>query len=146
MSDNLKPKEKAFVKEYISNGNNSKRAAMKVLPHIKEDSANVMGHRLLRSVKEKNVFDEYLPEDLLAKIHREGLEAGHKIFKNNNATKQVEEVGFEPDYATRHRYLDSAYKLKGSYAPEKSVNVNVNADIIPTERLKALADKIRDAQ
>lgn len=67
----------------------------------------------------KELVEEYLPDDLLVKVHQEGLEATKKIFKNNNETGQIEQVGNEPDYAIRHKYLDTAYKVKGSFAPDK---------------------------
>lgn len=57
-----------------------------------------------------------LPDNLLAKVHLEGL----------NATDS--KTG-ERDYAVRHKYLDSAYKLKGSYAPEKHTNTNLNVNV-----------------
>lgn len=45
-----------------------------------------------------------------------------------------------PDYATRHKYLDSAYKIKGTYAPEKRITANVEVEA--TELIEALSKKI----
>lgn len=33
-----------------------------------------------------------------------------------------------PDNQTQDKALDKAYKIKGSYAPEKSININVDVD------------------
>ena len=70
-----------------------------------------------------------MPDRDLAKVHKEGLKAGRKIFKNNNETNQIEEVGFEPDYLVRHKYLETAYKIKSKFpkeAPGVAIQVNID--------------------
>ena len=52
---------------------------------------------------------------------------------------EIEKVSEEPDYAVRHKYLDTAYKLKGSYAPEKSVSLNIE---VPVGKQKTATDAI----
>ena len=52
----------------------------------------------------KELIEEYLPDNLLAKVHKEGLQAMK---------------GKKADHYARHKYLDTAYKLKGDYAPNK---------------------------
>ena len=75
----------------------------------------------------QELMDKYLPDDKLAKVHQEGLDASIKRFKKNISTGEVEIVSDDPDYAVRHKYLDTGYKLKGSYAPEKkSIDLNLN--------------------
>ncbi len=46
------------------------------------------------------------------------------------------------DNTTQDKALDKAYKLKGSYAPDKSVNLNLNGDIQSTQELEQLADQL----
>jgi hypothetical protein len=77
--------------------------------------------QLTQSKAWKDLMEEYLPDDLLAKVHVEGL-AAMKI-----SSSMTEPDRIVPDFSTRHKYLDSAYKLKGSYAPEKSVVVRTTA-------------------
>jgi hypothetical protein len=55
----------------------------------------------------------------------EGLEAGKHIFKNNNESGEIEDMGIEADYAVRHKYLDTALKLKGSYEEDKQKSINI---------------------
>lgn len=89
------------------------------------------------------LMDKYLPEKDLAKVHKEGLQAGKHVFKNNNETGEIEDLGIEPDYPTRHKYLDTAYKLKGLYAPEKNQNVNVNVDVKQNkETIRQIAQEV----
>lgn len=144
----LKPDKLKFVKTYLENGFNGTQAVMSVYGVTDPNYAAVKANRLIRNDKvaeviedQKKRLDEFFPDDYLARIHREGLHATRAIFKNNNATKKVEHVGDEPDYAVIHKYLDSAYKIKGSYAPEKRQNLNVNVDV-PSDRVKHLAKKL----
>lgn len=66
---------------------------------------------------------EYLPDDNLFKVHQEGLESNRVISamktdkEADGSTSDFIEV---PDYATRHRYLETAYKLK-RYLQDKAL-------------------------
>lgn len=97
------------------------------------------------------LVDQGLPDDMLLEVHREGLQAmkrsgtgGMKIGMGTDG--EVNDFGHteidEPDYATRHKYLDTAYKLKGSYAPEKKQSLNVDVKIDRTNpQAKELAEE-----
>ena len=63
-------------------------------------------------------MEKYISDDKLAKVHDEGLSA--------TTSKLIagEEVKV-PDYQTRHKYLDTGYKLKGKLI-DRSVNLNLN--------------------
>lgn len=124
----LTKKQKGFIKDYIETGNGTE-AAMR--------NYNLKDRIVAKSVASENLAKPYihdvileaLPDDLLAQKHLEGLEATH----------HVPVVGEEPDYAVRHKYLDSAYKIKGTYAPEKQAIVH--AFVLPVED-KARIDNI----
>ncbi len=75
-----------------------------------------------------DLLEKNLPDAMLFKVHKEGLGASKKVFKNNNESGEVELVGEEPDYSTRHKYLDSAYKIKGKY-PKEGTNVAIQINI-----------------
>jgi len=61
-----------------------------------------------------------LPDDLLLKVHKEGLKSKTVLYATNDGvisdTKEI------PDRTNRHRYLESAYKLKKRY--EETINLN----------------------
>lgn len=57
----------------------------------------------------KELMDTHLPEDHLAERHRELLDS--------------------PKGETANKALDMAYKLKGSYAPDKSININAELTV-----------------
>lgn len=47
---------------------------------------------------------------------------------------------FAPDNRARKDALDMAYKLRGSYAPDKHVTVNI--DVEPSDEIKKLAERL----
>jgi len=148
----LTKKEKNFVKEYVKTGH----GVESVLKTYDTKDYSTAGNIASENLKKPKIIDaimsiaERIPDELLEKVHIEGLNAGKTVFKNNMSTGEVEEVGYEPDYAVRHKYLDSAYKLKGSYAPDKNININMNVKSIdPTDEtilnsLKAIQDRLEN--
>ncbi len=111
MATELTKKEKGFVKDYLETGNGTHSA----LNNYDTDDINTAA-----SIASENLRK--------AKVHVEGLNAtkrsgtgGMKIGIGTDG--KVNDMGHteidEPDYSVRHKYLDSAYKLKGSYAAEK---------------------------
>lgn len=64
--------------------------------------------KLTRTKGWQKLMEKYLPDKLLAKKHLEGLEA---TFTDKFNTEAI-------DYHARHKYLDSAYKLKRKYPSE----------------------------
>lgn len=131
MASKLTKKEKGFVKDYVKTGNGT-LAALNNYDIQSKDPENVaaaIASENLTKPKIQKAIDERLPDDLLDQVHLEGLRANRVISANiihgeaDEATNDFIEV---PDYATRHKYLDSAYKVKGSYAAEKHTNLNIN--------------------
>ena len=83
------------------------------------------------------LLDEHLPDDLLSKVHRDGLEATKPIYKNNNDTdKQVYKVfvNHELNYKLiKAEKQDFILKLKAEMSSNlfketffKSFNVNID--------------------
>lgn len=105
------------------------------------NTAGVIAHENLKKpkiIQAVKSIAEQIPDEDLIRVHKEGLSAtkrsgtgGMKIGIGTDGT--VNDIGHsdidEPDYAVRHKYLDSAYKLKGVYAPEKSINLEVTAHV-----------------
>lgn len=61
--------------------------------------------KLTESVAFKSIAEQ-IPDDLLVKVHLEGLNA--KQFKHSPEGELMQ----LDDFSTRHKYLESAYKLK----------------------------------
>lgn len=87
----------------------------------------------------QEIMEKNLPDKLLMEKHRELLEVPKKIrhFKKGELEDEYEEL----DSAAISKGLDMAYKLKGRYAPEKSVNLNLNVDK-PNPEVEELAEKL----
>lgn len=94
-------KQKKAVKKIIENhGNVSK--GMEEAGYEKNTAHNPKN--LTNSKGWQELMKEHLSDKKLSKVHDEGLKA---------------ERDGKADHPTRHKYLDTAYKLKGKYAPEK---------------------------
>ena len=83
-------------------------------PNYAISTSNNTG-KLTNSLGWKELMEQYLPDHDLARVHHEGL----------NAVKSD-----EPDYPTRHRYLETAYKIKGRLkdwegGEERPLNQNI---------------------
>ncbi len=139
--DELTKKQKGFVKDYIETDNATEAAERNYDVKNRNVANNIGAENLAKPsiIKAIQSIADKIPDELLEKVHLEGLAAGHTVYKNNNATKKVEEVGYEADYAVRHKYLDSAYKLKGTYAPEKK-DITTMGEKLPNTDLDKLAE------
>jgi phage terminase small subunit len=124
----LTKQEKKFVEIKAETGNGT-LAAKEAFGIEDPNYAGVKAHDLLRNPKIVNALEEALPDDLLAKVHKEGL----------SATRED-----EPDYAVRHKYLDSAYKLKGSYAPEKHTTLSLQISREERDKILGISIKVRE--
>lgn len=73
--------------------------------------------RLTESKGFQQLMDEYLPDELLAEKHKELLTTPKKVrhYVKGDLESEYEEL----DTQAVSKGLDMAYKLKGSYAPEK---------------------------
>ena len=128
--------ERRFIEAYIENNGNAAEAYRVTHPKYEGDNANVLGCRLLTKINltqnelmdEMGITDEYLSRKL-----DEGLNATKTIsiipFKpkesQENSTdlpkansKNIEFVDVD-DYAVRHKYLDTALKLKDKFPSAK---------------------------
>lgn len=129
-------RERKFIKAYIENYGNATKAYMAISPEISEESAAVLGFRMLRKVNISNdelmdmmgMTDAYLQEKLdeglnatktisVIPIPPKQCEPGTGDLPKANS-KNVEYVDVD-DYAVRHKYLDTALKLKNKYPATK---------------------------
>lgn len=136
----LSYKEKGFVRD-VASGVVPTLAALKNYNTESYGTAAVIAHENLNKPKIQKALEEALPDDFLHKIHLEGLFATKGIYRQTDdyTWTKIDEV---PDTPVIAKYLDMAYKLKGSYAPEKKTNLNVNVDVEPSDKVKELTKKL----
>lgn len=142
-------KERGFARDYALT-ENGLQSALKNYDTKDPATAGVIAVENLKKprVQEiiedvKKTYAERFPDDLLERIHKDGLEANRVISANityGEADEKTNDFIEVPDHAVRHKFLDSIYKIKGSYAPEKSVNLNIDVDA--TNPVKDAADKL----
>lgn len=83
---------------------------------------------------------EYLPDNVIAERHRELLDKREVVVVRDGKESRVELT--DQPHSDVKGALDMAYKLKGSYAPDKSVTVNLDVNYQPKD--KKIADKYEE--
>lgn len=135
--------KKALSKMIKNNGNVSK--AMREAGYSKNTSKTPK--KLTESAGFKELLETHLPDTLLMEKHAELLTVPKKVRKFVKGELEMEYE--ELDSQAISKGLDMAYKIKGKYAPEKSINFNVNADVTHNKKAQKVADKyeeeLRDA-
>lgn len=121
-------KQHKVVKKILENTGMSVSKAMAESGYPPATAKNPQ--QLTNSKGWKELMKEYLPDDLLAQKHQELL----------NKT----EITGDIDTQAVSKGLDMAYKLKGSYAAEKTLNVTVELDATLTQEDVELIKLIRE--
>lgn len=124
MSERLSKKEQGFVKDFAETGNGV-QSALNNYDTESYSTAGVIAHDNLKKTKIITALAAALPDHLLAEKH---LALLNKTDNEGNI-----------DTPAVARGLDMAYKIKGSYAPDKLINLNITHEQTP-EAL-ALAEK-----
>lgn len=124
MEGKLTRKQQGFVNDIVA-GETGVQAALNNFDTTNYQSAASIAHENLNKPEVQFAIKEALPNELLAKVHREGLAAM--------------KLG-EPDMAVRAKYLDMAHKIQGNYAAEKHINLNIEVE--PTDKVADLTDKL----
>lgn len=114
-------KEKKFVKKYLETGN-ATEAAFQVYDVTSRDSANAIGAVKLANISFTDILEKHgVTDDKLASVLMDGLEANRTISaiagkEANGGTVDFVDV---PDYATRHKYLETGLKVKDKFPSQK---------------------------
>lgn len=106
--------------------------------------------KLTRSKGWNELIDKYISEEALMKVHAEGLKAtklsgtgGMRIGMKTDGS--IDEVGHSdiqvPDYAVRHKYLETGYKVRGRMKETSNGNPTTNniVNIFTDEQLRRAA-------
>lgn len=82
--------------------------------------------RLTQTKAWREVFDEAIPDELLNRKLQEGLDSNRTISAIGQANGKSVEFVDVPDMATRHKYLETAYKLKGRLKEQAQLEGTLN--------------------
>lgn len=83
----------------------------------------------------QELMEKYLPDESLIKIHKEGLSATTKkphLIDRDDKGRPIYDYIDEDDYAVRHRYLETAYKLKKRLSETNITNNDVKVLVLPS--------------
>ena len=129
-------RERKFIDYYIEFGGNATKAFLAIKPETKGRNAREYGYRMLQKV-------DISMSELLDKMGTTDFQLNEKLDEGLNATKTISVIPLKPkeaqenptdlpkanskniefvdvnDYAVRHKYLDTALKLKNKYPAEK---------------------------
>lgn len=124
----LTKKERGFVKDYVKTENGT-QAAFKNYDTTYETARSIASENLTKPhiIEAIKSIADSIPNELLAEKHLALLNKG-------------DDKGI--DIQAVSKGLDMAYKLKGSYAPEKSVNLNITHSTENRDKMTALAKEI----
>ena len=123
----LTKKERGFVRDYLATGNGTKAALQNYDTTSQNVASNIASVNLTKP-RILNAIAEALPDDLLAERHLE-------LLNKRDVMGEVEVVAVS-------KGLDMAYKIKGTYAPEKQAVVH--AFTLLDEEKKAIDDILND--
>jgi len=125
-------KERKFVKEYIKNGGNATQSAL-VAYNTNPVSARQIGSETLAKLDMSSIMERNgLTDDYLVTILSEGLIATKQMGAmvqpgdGKDASSATYDFVDVPDYAVRHKYLDTGLKLKGHMNPEIMIQNQIN--------------------
>lgn len=65
------------------------------------------------------LLEEYLPDHTLVQVHKEGLKATRIHTSHTEPDKVI------PDYAVRHKYLETGYKVKNKIVEEPTTSIKM---------------------
>lgn len=134
----LTMKQRKFIDEYIETGN-ATEAAMRVYDCKDRDSANAIGSENLAKLSYTDFLEVAGVTDLLLQQKiMEGLSADKTVsarITGKDADSGTDDFIDVPDYMARHKYLETALKLKKRLVTEKA-GVNITDSkvmIIPSD-------------
>jgi len=162
----LTKKQKGFVKDYIKTGNGTD-SVKKNYDVASDQTARAMAYENLTKPHIVKSIQDSLPDDLLAEHHNKlfkQVQTSYFTFPKSMSDEEIIEhvnangidvitvresdkgkLAFYtiPDANAIKNGLDMAYKLKGSYAAEKSMalNLNVDAHIEDKDGLEAIRQR-----
>lgn len=174
MLEKLSKKDQEFVKEIVLTGNGTEAVkkvygAKNDNAAAANASKKLTKPKFAEAVAELRLsLAQRLPDDILEENHKALFKQKRVDYFVFPKTMEDEEIkqhvlanGLEvitvrtsdkgkmafysiPDAMAISKGLDMGYKLKGAYAPDKSINLNLNGDIVATEELEALADQLNE--
>jgi hypothetical protein len=120
-------KEKKFAKKYLELGN-ATEAAMQVYNVASRESAGAIAGENLKKLTFTDILEKHgVTDDKLASVLLDGLEANRTISTISGKEANGGTVDFVdvPDYAVRHKYLETGLKVKNKFPTNDGTTVDI---------------------
>lgn len=143
-------RQKKAMEKLLENHGTSVSAAMRAAGYSPNTAKNPM--LLTKSKSWEELLEQYIPDDKLAIKIEEGLEA-NRIISAINTGKQASAATSDfievPDFAVRHKYVETSLKIKGKLIERKDITsggkplpilggaTSVQSDLINSEDTQA---------
>lgn len=101
----LTPKQKKFAINYVKNNGNGTQA-------IKDSEYNVTTDKSAQVMATENLSKPLIKSEIVKLMDKNGLTDDKLLEVHKDGLKAINQDGSK-DFSVRHRYLDTAYKLKG---------------------------------
>lgn len=115
-------RQKKALAILAENGGKSVSAAMRAAGYSPVTAASPS--KLTKSKSWDELVEEYLPDTLLAPKINEGMDA-IRVVSSLNTGKQASAATSDfievPDYLVRHKYIETALKIKGKLVDRKDI-------------------------
>lgn len=140
MSDKLTKRQKGFVKDYIISENGTDAAEKNYNTKDRYSASSIAVDNLKKPhiIEAIQSIAESIPDSLIVEKHLALLNKKEKVTKNNMTTGEIDVIDTgEIDVGAVSKGLDMIYKIKGTYAPDKNINLNINQEQSPDQLAKA---------
>lgn len=130
MSNELTLKQSKWLKLYLELGN-ATEAAFQVYDCKDRDSAKQIGHENLTKLDYEDFLEEAgITDNLLQKKIVEGLNSTRVIsaVKGTSANGGTTDFIDVPDFMSRHKYLETALKLKRRLVEKSETNLKISGE------------------
>ncbi len=115
-------RQKRVVAKILENGGNVSKA-MRESGYSPETAKTPK--TLTKGKGFQELMEKMLPDSLLLKKHREGLEATKYEVLNGGGEEGGWEKSEVPDYAVRHKYVQTGYDIKGKLGKQEGNTNNI---------------------
>ena len=130
----IRPKHREVLKKMVENVGLSRTEAMKQVGYSEHYAEN---GNVAKTDSWEELMKNYIPDELLAKRHKELLNKREVFRVFNHTTGEYEkELADTPDTNAVKAGLDMGYKLKGKYAAEKHINLNIPIPLLGGDSIK----------
>jgi phage terminase small subunit len=133
--------QKGFSQDYVKTGNATESAMRNYKVKNRNVAKSIGSENLTKPdiIKEIERIADYIPNSLLVEKHLELLNVS-KITKVICKGKETE-IEESTDVQALKAGLDMAYKLKGSYAPDKNINISLTIEDLMEKNIKRKKDE-----